>query len=163
MATIEEVARQPLAQRLARMERTPGDLAAAINGRSEAVLSRRPDEKNWAAKEILCHLRDTQELYTVRAQTMLVVEDPTFLRIDPDRWAVERQYLRNDPAEALAAFRVRRQESLEVFKKLSPAEWQRTCIHPAFGRITMDQIVGLLTWHDDNHLDQLKRALEGKD
>jgi hypothetical protein len=126
------------------------------------VLSRRPDEKNWAAKEIVCHLRDTEELYTVRAQTMLVVDEPTFLRSDPDRWAVERQYLRNDAAEALAAFRARRQESLDLFGKLSPAELQRTCIHPLFGRITIDQIVSLLAWHDDNHLDQLTRALEGK-
>ncbi|MBI3455288.1 MAG: DinB family protein [Candidatus Rokubacteria bacterium] len=162
MTTIEEVARQPLAQRLARIERTPDDLAAAIRGRSEAALSRRPDAKNWAAKEILCHLRDTEELYAVRAQTMLVMEDPTFLRADPDRWAAERQYLRNDAAEALAAFRVRRQESLDFFKKLSPADLQRSCTHPAYGRITIDQIVGLLAWHDDNHLDQLKRALDGK-
>ena len=30
------------------------------------------------------------------------------------------------------------------------------------GRITIDAIVTMLTWHDDNHLDQLRRALEGK-
>jgi hypothetical protein len=162
MATIEEVARQPLAQRLARMERTLDDLTAAIHGVSEAVLSRRPDDKNWAAKEIVCHLRATEEVYTVRAQTALAVENPTFLSSDPDRWATERQYLRNDAAEALAAFRSRRQEAVDLFKKLSPAELQRTCIHPLFGRITIDQIVALLAWHDDNHLDQLRRALEGK-
>jgi hypothetical protein len=45
---------------------------------------------------------------------------------------------------------------------LSPTELQRTCIHPLLGRIAIDQIVGLLAWHDDNHLDQLERALEGK-
>jgi hypothetical protein len=162
MATIEEVARQPLAQRLARMERTPDDLTAAMHGVSGAVLSRRPDDKNWAAKEIVCHLRDTEELYTVRAQTALAAENPTFLSSDPDRWATERQYLRNDAGEALAAFRSRRQEAGDLFKKLSPAELQRTCIHPLFGQITIDQIVGLLAWHDDNHLDQLTRALEGK-
>ena len=162
MATIEEVARQPLAQRLARMERTPDDLTAAIHGLSEAVLSRRPDDKNWAAKEIVCHLRDTEESYTVRAQTALATENPAFLSSDPDRCAAERQYLRNDAAEALEAFRSRRQEALVLFKKLSPAELQRTCIHPLFGRITIDQIGGLLACHDDNHLDQPKRALEGK-
>lgn len=162
MATIEEVVRQPLAQRLARMERTADDLAAASRGRSEAALSRRPDAKNWAAKEILCHLRDTEELYMVRLQTILAMDDPKFLRADPDRWAEERQYLRNDAAEALAAFRIRRQESLDFLKKLSPADLQRSCIHPVNGRITIDQIVGLLAWHDDNHLDQLKRALDGK-
>jgi len=160
--TIEEVTRQPLGLRLARMERTADDIAAVIHGVSEATLSHRPDEKNWAAKEIVCHLRDVEETYTVRAQTVLVMENPTFLSTDPDRWAQERQYLRNDAAEALVAFRVRRREALDLFKKLSPTELQRTCIHPLLGRITIDQIIGLLAWHDDNHLDQLKRALEGK-
>jgi hypothetical protein len=100
MATIEEVAGQPLAERLARMERTANDLAAAIRGHSEAVIGRRPDDKNWAAREIIAHLRDTEELYTVRAQTAVATDEPTFLRIDPDRWAAERQYLRHDTADA---------------------------------------------------------------
>jgi hypothetical protein len=26
----------------------------------------------------------------------------------------------------------------------------------------IDDFVTLMAWHDDNHLDQLKRALEGK-
>jgi DinB superfamily len=71
MATIEDVARQPLERRLARMERTADDFAAAMHGVTEAVLSRRPDEKNWAAKEIVCHLRDIEELWTVRARCSL--------------------------------------------------------------------------------------------
>src|SRR5262245_54661746 len=75
MPTLEEVARQPVEQRLARMERTADDFATAIHGVTEAVLSRRPDEKNWAAKEIVCHLRDIEELWTVRAQTVLLAED----------------------------------------------------------------------------------------
>jgi len=144
------------------MEGTADDFAAAIRGVTEAALSRRPDEKNWAAKEIICHLRDIEELWTVRAQTVLLAEDQMFLKNYPDRWVQERQYLRNDVAQALAAFRIRRQEALELFRKLSPAELQRTCSHAVLGRIAIDRIIGLLAWHDDNHLDQLKRALEGK-
>jgi len=52
MPTIEDVAKQPLEQRLARMARTAAELGDAIDGRSEAVLVRRPDLRNWAAKEI---------------------------------------------------------------------------------------------------------------
>jgi len=44
----------------------------------------------------------------------------------------------------------------------STTELQRTCSHALLGRLTIEQIIGLLPWHDDNHLDQLKRALEGK-
>jgi hypothetical protein len=28
--------------------------------------------------------------------------------------------------------------------------------------MTVDDFVTLMAWHDDNHLDQLKRALEGR-
>ena len=52
MPTMEEYAKQPREQRLHRLTRTGDELAAAIKGQSDAVLSRRPDAKNWAAKEI---------------------------------------------------------------------------------------------------------------
>ncbi|MBI1846434.1 MAG: DinB family protein [Candidatus Rokubacteria bacterium] len=161
MATMEDVARQPLAQRLARMERTADDLAAALAGQSEAALSRRPDPKNWAAKEVVCHLRDTEEFFMVRFESIMAMDDPKFLGAHPDRWAEERQYLRNDAAAALAAFRTRRQESLDYLKKLAPGDLRRGGIHPVRGRMTIDDFVGLMAWHDDNHIDQLKRALDG--
>jgi len=28
--------------------------------------------------------------------------------------------------------------------------------------MTGDELLTLMAWHDDNHLDQLKRALEGR-
>ena len=39
--------------------------------------------------------------------------------------AEERQYLRNDTTEAVAAFRTRRKETLELFGKLTPVQWTR--------------------------------------
>ena len=68
MPTLDDVGQQPLQQRLDRMARTADDVADAIKGQSEAVLVRRPDFKNWAAKEIICHLRDTEELFTARLE-----------------------------------------------------------------------------------------------
>jgi hypothetical protein len=162
MPTMEDVAGQPLAQRLARLERTAEDLAAAITGQSDTRLSRRPDAKNWAAKEVLCHLRDTEEFFMVRFESIMAMDDPKFLGAHPDRWAEERQYLRNDAGEALAAFRTRRQESLDYLKSLASGDFKRGGIHPARGRMTIDDFVSLMAWHDDNHLDQLRRALEGR-
>src|SRR2546429_4966697 len=66
MPTRQEYAKQPVANRLERIARTADDLAAAVGGRSDAVLSRRPDGKSWAAKEVVCHLRDLEELFMIR-------------------------------------------------------------------------------------------------
>ncbi len=182
MATREEYLKQPLEQRLDRVARTPGELATLLRDRGDAVLSRRPDGKNWAPVEIVCHLRDIEELFMVRFQTMLAMNEPKFLvlgtlppnpaewgiggpvrpAIDPDRWAEERQYLRNDTGAALAAFRGRREESLAFLRRLTPEQWQRGSIHATLGRATYGDWVALMAAHDDNHVAQLQRALEGR-
>ncbi len=161
MLTMEDVAKMPVEERLGRLGRAADELAAAITGQPEALLARRPDAKNWAAKEVVCHLRDTEESFMVRFQAIAAMDEPKFFPIDPDRWAEERQYIRSDAAEALRAFRRRRQESLAHLRGLATADWQRAGIHPARGRFTVGDFVTLMTWHDQNHLEQLRRALRG--
>jgi hypothetical protein len=153
MASRMEYAQQPVARCLERMERTADEIADAMGDRGDEALSRRPAPGSWSAKEVVCHLRDIEELFMLRFRTMLSIDEPTFLvlgemppdpaawgivdgdalPLDPDRWAAERQYQRNDAGVALAALRRRREETR-----------------------------ALIAAHDDKHLAQLRRALEGR-
>ncbi|MFQ5521880.1 MAG: DinB family protein [Candidatus Methylomirabilia bacterium] len=151
-----------ITEHLERMSHTADDLAAALDGQSESVLARRPAEDAWAAKEIVCHLRDAEELFMDRFQTILDNDEPKFSPPGSDRWARDRQYLRNDVTEALATFRVRREETLKFLSSLSPEHWERGGMHPTRGRMTTTDFVALMAWHDDNHLDQLRRALQSR-
>ena len=163
MPTMEEYATQPTAQRLDRLTRTADQLTAAIKGRPDTVMARRPDAKNWAPKEIVCHLRDTEEAFGARFEQILAMDvDPKLGGATADRWAEERQYLRNDAAEAITAFRKRREENLATLRALTAAQWNKAALHPVRGRMTLDTFLTLMAWHDDNHLDQLARALDGK-
>jgi hypothetical protein len=182
MRTAEEYSRFPIEARLDRLQQTPGELGRAIFGKTDAELSRRPDAHNWAAKEIVCHLRDVEELFQIRFHTVVALDEPRILvlgasagdlaawriggaighPLDPGRWAEERQYLRNNAREALAAFRRRRTEVLTLLRSVSPAEWQRGGIHLSRGRLTLGEWVASLAAHDDNHLAQFHRALEGR-
>jgi len=150
-------------ERLARMARMPDQVAAALEGRHEAALRRRPAPQAWAPTEIVCHLRDTEELFGARVATILENDEPALPDAGPaERWARERQYARHDPAVALRHFRRRRGESLEALIALPPADWQRGGEHPSRGRLSIDMLVAHMAWHDDNHLQQLTRALEGR-
>jgi hypothetical protein len=163
MPTMEEYAQQTRDQRLQRLTRTADELSAAIKGQAESVLARRPDTKNWAAKEIICHLRDTEEAFNSRFELIVAMDtDPKLVGSSADRMAEERQYLRNDAVEAIGAFRRRREENIDYLRKLTPAQWDKGGTHPVRGRMTIDTFLTLMAWHDDNHLDQLKRALDGK-
>jgi hypothetical protein len=179
MATRDEWLKRALEERLERIARTADDLADAIRSRSDGALSRRPAPKTWSAKEIVCHLRDIEELVILRFHMMLAMEEPKVFAagaapsdpavwgiggdvpfpLDPDRWAEERQYLKNDTALGLAAFRRRRNEALALLRKLSPTEWKRGCIHPTLGRVTFEDWTAGMAGHDDSHTAQLKQAL----
>lgn len=182
MTTRMEYARQPVARCLERMERTVEEIATAIDGRSDAVLSRRPAPASWSAKEVICHLRDLEELFLLRFRTMLAMEEPKVLvlgempddraawglvegdplPLDPDRWAEERQYQHGDALVALAALRRRRQETLAFLARLEPEQWPRGSLHVTLGRMTIADWVALIAAHDDKHLAQLERALAGR-
>ena len=161
--TVEEYGRLPREARLARLARTPGELLAAIAGQGDDALARRPDATNWAATEVLCHLRDNEESFLDRLRMIVTMDEPRFPRSNPNRWAEDRQYLRNDAWDALRAFGRRREETLAFLRSLEPHEWERGGVHSdSRGRRTIDEFVSVMTWHDDNHLDQLRRALEGR-
>lgn len=179
MATRDEYLAQPLAERLARLARTPDEIAAAINGRNDGDLGRGGAGEGWSPKELVCHLRDIEELCIIRFHMMLAMDDPLVFvagapppdpwrwgiagavpfPLDPERWAADRQYLRNDTFDALAAFRRRRSEVLAFFAALTPVQLERGSIHPERGRVTFAEWTAGIASHDDNHLDQLSRAL----
>jgi hypothetical protein len=182
MASREEYVRQPLERRLARLARTPDEIDEALQARSADLLTRRPDSSSWSATEIVCHLRDVEELFRIRFHTILALDDPKILTLsadpedlaawgiggavahplDPDRWADDRLYARDDPRHALTGFRRQRQDTLALLDSLSRAQWLRGGIHSQRGRLTLAEWVASLASHDDNHVDQLRRALDGR-
>ena len=148
---------------MARLAATPGQVASVLGSRGARSLAHRPAPGVWAPVEVVCHLRDVEETFGERFAAILAMDEPALPEVGPaDRWAEERQYLRNDAAQALEAFRKRREEALIFLGKLTPEQYRRGGVHAVRGLFTIDDFVTLMAWHDDNHLDQLKRALEGK-
>ena len=70
--------------------------------------------------------------------------------------------MRHDPTLALAAFRRRRGEVLALLRALDPGQWERGGVHLGRGPLALRQWVASHAAHDDNHLDQIRRALEGR-
>jgi hypothetical protein len=163
ITSIEAWAAVPVADRLARLERTPTELARLMRGQGDAALSRRPAEDAWSAKEVVCHLRDAEEHLSGWMQQVLAMDDPVLLEAGTAaQWAEDRQYRRHHAGAAWDAFGRRRDETLATLRRLTPGELERFGHHAQRGRMTVNDLVSLIAWHDDNHVDQLARALKGK-
>jgi hypothetical protein len=113
--------------------------------------------------EVVCHLRDLEESFFDRVTLMLAEDEPRFPTTHPGRWALERQYLRQDAVAAADVFAARRLETLDLFAGLAPEAWARAGHQmDSRGRRTVDDVLTVMAWHDENHLAQLARALAGR-
>jgi hypothetical protein len=173
---------RPRGDRLARLARTPVELTTVVGTCSTSSLTTPSPIERWAAVHVIGHLRDMEEFSLVRFRMMLRMDDPSVPAagmpadpvawgliedgawlFDPERWAEDRQYARDDPPASAATFARNRARTLASLDALAEADWDRGSIHPLYGRLTFDDWTAVLAWHDDNHLAQLGRIVAATD
>lgn len=131
---------------LSRLGQTPGDVERAIAGKTDAERSLWPDGRGWAAKKIVCHLRGVGELFQTRFHTVLAIDEPRILVFGASADDLGGRRIDGsighplDPERCPEDRQYRRNDAREAL-----AAW-----------------VAHLAAHDDNHVDQLLRALEGR-
>ena len=85
MPSVDDYAAAPRTAMLERLIATPVELERAVAAATDAQLGRRPEPGSWSAKEIVCHLRDVEELFQVRFHTILALDEPTILVLGASR------------------------------------------------------------------------------
>jgi hypothetical protein len=138
---------------------TPRELQKLIKGASKQSLDSTPGPDKWSATMIVAHLADTEIVYAYRLRLMLGASGVSIPGIDQDAWAATFNYGTEDPAASVEDFRVNRERTLRMLKKLSPQQWDCYGMHTERGKETVRRVVELLAGHDINHLRQIRAAL----
>lgn len=139
-----------------RLAATPGRIAAATAGRSPEALSAPGAGGEWSAVAVLAHVRASDDILAPRLVAMLVREEPSLPAFDDRRWEEVMGYAESDFQELLAAFTFRRAELVRVLRAASSEDWQRTGLHEAQGRITMQETLRHLVEHEAEHCLQIE-------
>jgi hypothetical protein len=141
------------------LARFPALLDLAVADLAPASWRARPAAGEWAAVEIVCHLRDEEaEDFGARVRVVLAGE-PRFAPIDPEGWAIARRYRDADPSDALAAFRARRAASLAMLAEAPVARLAASAETPSGGRLSGLDLLAAWVTHDRLHLRQLAGTL----
>lgn len=141
------------------LARLPVILDGMLADLDDALWRARPAPKEWSPVEIVCHLRD-EELEDFGARVRVILEGGLeFVRIDPERWAVERRYHEADPRAALGALLERRAASLAFLRGVDATHLARAIETPRLGRLSGLDIVAAWVTHDRLHLAQLAATL----
>ncbi len=145
---------------LAAFRATPDVLKGLLRGHGEAqAREARGGDENWSAVEVLCHMRDVEEMALQRTRRMRDEDNPWLAGFDQERWAKERNYAEANLDEALSAFLQLRAMHLAELSALRPSDWERPGRHEEQGQITIANHTQHLVSHDAIHLAQMARQL----
>ncbi len=139
---------------------TPETLAGLLRGIDEAqARSAIGGDEGWSVVEVVCHLRDAEEIGFERMKAMRDQDDPQIIAFDQDALAREKKYAEADLAPALADFVRIRAEYVAALAALTPEEWERTGQHNEIGEISIVAHTTHRTYHDAIHCAQIARQL----
>lgn len=121
------------------------------------LLVQTPKAGEWSALECLVHLMDTERfVFPVRVRAFLAGQNfPAFnpqsqgTKFDPQ----------DSPLKLVKLFSQLRKENLSLVSTLTPADLERTAIHPELGLVTLDHMLNEWAAHDLDHTIQAERAI----
>jgi len=123
----------------------------------EPALRRKPGSE-WAALEVLAHLRDRERLLGERIA--LFAEGATLIpNWDEEAAAANGRYLRETPVATLAEFQELRQQNIQHLVMVATTAWDQEAQHEAQGPYSLRTEVERVVAHDIAHLRQLEALL----
>lgn len=127
--------------------------AEAIEAADRLEVPYRPG--GWTARQVIHHLADSHVNSYIRFKLALTEDCPTIRPYDEVAWAdLPDSELPIDVSLDLLANLHQRLGKLLL--ALSPAQWQRTFVHPASGdTFTLAHNIGMYAWHGRHHLGHL--------
>ena len=150
-----------LPEALAVLERAPATYTALLDGLPEAWAQARERPDSWNSTEIIAHLVHGERTdWVPRARTILENgESQPFTPYDRAGHADDASHIALP--ELLATFQELRTSNLQTLDEwhLTPEQLQQTGMHPALGRVTLENLLATWVVHDLAHMKQMTRAL----
>jgi uncharacterized damage-inducible protein DinB len=133
---------------------TAARLAALSEKLGPERLNRAPAPGKWSAREILCHLADSELTFGFRFRQALAEDHHVIQPFDQDKWAAT--YAAYDAGTALAMFSAAREWNLALIRNVPPAALSKPVTHPERGTMTFQTIIETMAGHDLNHIRQIE-------
>jgi hypothetical protein len=161
--TSADRSRRPLvmADAVAILSRTPATLDALLRGLPEGWIHAHEGGETWSPYDVIGHLIHGEQTDWV-ARARIIMEHGEARPFDKfDRLAQFDASQGRTLAELLDEFAVLRRASLRDLAalRIADADLERTGTHPAFGRVTLRQLLATWVAHDLDHVIQIARVM----
>ena len=143
------------------LEHTPQVLEALLSGLPDAWTTGNEGADTWSPFDVVGHLIDG-ELTDWMARLHIILSQSPSGRFEPfDRFRHIGRNKGRTLSELLAEFRQLRDRNLRELRglNLTTAQLQLSGEHPAFGSVTLEQLLATWVAHDLGHVAQITRVM----
>ena len=119
-----------------------------------ARIEESPAPGKWSPHEILCHLADTELVFSYRLRQTLAENHHVIQPFDQEIWAAN--YAGYDPQAAMMTFSCIRQWNLMLLRSIPAEAMSKPVMHPERGEMNFRTLIETMAGHDLNHLAQLE-------
>jgi uncharacterized damage-inducible protein DinB len=143
------------------LERTPATLSALLSGIPDEWTRATEGPDTWSPYDVIGHLLHGEHSNWVERVRIILAQDeartfPTF-----DRFAQFRESEGKTLAQLLDEFSAARRKNLDWLRaqQISEAQLALEAIHPAFGTVSLSQLLATWVVHDLDHITQIARVM----
>ncbi|HLH05991.1 MAG TPA: bacillithiol transferase BstA [Terriglobales bacterium] len=139
---------------------TPAKLRAAVAGLTSEQLNTPYRPGGWTVRQLIHHLPDSHMNSYVRFRLALTEEQPTIKPYDEARWA-ELVDAKSAPREmSLTLLDALHRRWVILLNGMTPADYQRTLVHPQQGQINLEKMLAIYAWHGRHHVAHITALKE---
>jgi hypothetical protein len=139
---------------LAVIAQTSSRLSSLLDTLGQAGAERAPAPGKWSARQILCHLADTELAFAFRLRQALAEPHHVIQPFDQDKWA--SPYDAFQARAALDVFGSVRKWNIALIETVPAAMLSKPLTHPERGQMTFQTLIETMAGHDLNHLRQIE-------
>ncbi|MEW5917391.1 MAG: YfiT family bacillithiol transferase [Gemmatimonadota bacterium] len=145
-------------QCIAHLVHLPTAMRAAVAGLNDAQLDTPYREGGWTIRQVVHHVPDSHMHAYIRTKFALAENEPSIKAYDEARWASfpDAQSLSIDVS--LGILEGLHKRWVTLFRSLGANDFGRALHHPENGRMTIDLVLALYSWHSRHHTAHITTA-----
>ena len=144
-----------------KIEDLPRLLRDAVKNLGNEQLDTAYRSGGWTVRQVIHHLADSHMNAYVRFKLALTEENPVIKPYDEVKWAELSDY--SLPIEtSLVLLETLHQRWTHLLRSLTPADMEKTFIHPDSGKVLIGQNIGIYAWHGKHHLAHITSLCDRK-
>jgi uncharacterized damage-inducible protein DinB len=129
----------------------PGKLRDAVVGLTSSQLDTPYRPGGWTVRQVIHHVADSHINAYIRLRLALTESEPLIKPYEEARWA-ELKDAHTFPIDvSLNLLESLHQRWTGLMRSLPASDFNRTFRHPEMGRLNLNQLLGLYSWHGRHH------------